>query len=481
MKLKKLLFIGLPVSILVGGLCTAGYLKWKRKHSLPATAAQAGAEPTKAPSRREVRAAAEASSETGVPMLNTPNVGQPDEKSVIINPNVPPAAPNRVEMDNGKAKVTMNRGLIPPTQGQYTDLDFTISHLRNRSSEGGVMKTVAGAVGMSAEDLSALEGVSPELAKEVKRRLAGLPQAIKTGGGTPGPYYGGSAFTGGVQRRPVAHPSPFYLHAGTLVEIQLINTLESFAEGSPILGVVVHDVVALNGNIVIPAGSRYLGHTAGSDKDRIFGAPDGRIVITDGEFFGRSLPIYGKTMTAQNAFLLDKKGKAEFIFFGSDDMKVGIVGHLIVPQNWNEAKLFLSEAIKNLTPTQMQTQTGQFSGQQVPTITSGKNALINSGSGALNRYAEGLEKEIQNNAPYVLVPGGKTFYVCLEQPADMQISSIPLAQDPEATERVRDLNQMSGKPSPTQGALAAPEYLREKLSALNSIYNNGSNANTFDK
>lgn len=462
MKLKRIaIILGALAAI---AICVGVFMKFKRKSAAKVhpAAATAPAQPATAGASEDITPEPSADTKPKRSSYNSPEVGSPmggtgryatSSGSQVVNDGIAKAQPSQTQPQGDEGATTDTKGGRQRKFGNIVTGEshegglprFALSHLHSRADDRSfASKTPAG------EAIEALNDVSPELADALKKRMAGgntnpatlitdFAKKLKADAGNVPAGVEGEPSIGGQRRRAAAQqaPSPYYLHHGTLVEVQLVNTLESFSPG-PILGTVVHDVRSLDGELVIPAGTRAVGMMSGSNKDRILAQADWKMILTGGDFAGRCLPLTGSIMTAQNGFILDKdKTRPEFVVFGPDDMKVGMVGYLIQPKGWNDLKLFAAEFINKMGSTQMSTNTGSLTGQQTPD-NSVKNAFIGGGQGVMNRYADGILKEVEANSPFVLVPGGRSFYIFLTAPADMQISSVPLAEDAEATARAED-------------------------------------------
>lgn len=516
MKLKTVVFAATGVA-LVALLATLGYLVWKRKQ-----AKLAGQRPTQsAPASPEQESPsingggryrkADPANETGRPLPGNAGAIAVSSDAQAVNGAIPRAPAGAGEPEPQPAAATLQapaeRGykrhmanpLVSGTPAN-TALPFEISHLHNRAKNNGsgdISSRVIGSVSSTVNGIrdagnhgraSVLDGLPPEAADlipdGVKDALAGVSpdtraQVIAQMG--YGRQTGAAAQAAASQpvatgRRTaraaqVAAPTPYYLHPGRLIEVQLINTLESFAPNSPVLGLVVHDVRSMSGEVVIPAGSHIVGYTSGHNRDRIFCQNNYRVILTSGEFAGRSLPITAATMTAQNSFMLNKQGDAEMVFFGPNDMKVGLCGYIIRPKGWTEAGVFGAAFLKKFTETRMDTNTNALTGQQAPT-NSLKNAGLSGTTGVIDKYADGLAKEMEDISPYVLVPGGNTsFYLFLNQPADIQVSSVPLAQDPRTVEAVEKATaKESSRNNSINNLIANPlgelQALQQKVSAM---------------
>lgn len=237
--------------------------------------------------------------------------------------------------------------------------------------------------------------------------------------------------TGGSNNTP-AEFAPY----GRLLKCRLVFTVDSINTGAPIVALVMEDLW-WNGTLIIPANTEIFSRVGSTRRD---GNKLGRILDTnewimvlpeqDGRTNGRELAIRAQALDRQE-MVVDATGRPRS--WGIGDGGVGLTGDTIRTTDNEELKLFASAALSGLSSGAGQTmQTREpvgMTGATQPEATT-RNAAINAVSqGAtnlLNTYAQRIAEDIAQNGSYVRVPGGKEFYLFIDQSLDPLAAKVGL-------------------------------------------------------
>ncbi len=263
-------------------------------------------------------------------------------------------------------------------------------------------------------------------------------------------------------RPPVRKFGQRYAPYGRLAKCELVNTLDSSKQETPIIGLVTSDVF-WNGELIIPVGSEVHG-TVSSDKqgrDRISSTSRWVVVLPA----NNDLP-HGAEMVVRGTALDMSDVRGDQDSWGITDGSFGIQGYTIKTAQAEEVKLFVS-AFLSQSAQALQSRQSTVFGSQLETTP--QNAALNGTSAVINKYAEDIAAQIKEFGAYTRVPAGKQFYLYFEQTldsADARVgdSSARVRQrdgDSEASEddyrrRLRGaqlynsagINQVDGAPSP---------------------------------
>ena len=209
--------------------------------------------------------------------------------------------------------------------------------------------------------------------------------------------------------------SSHYAPYGRLVPCQLTITVESNSIDTPIIGLVIEDVVHA-GKVIIPAGAEVHGRANQErSRDRIDAAGTWNFVWrTRDRFNGTELTVEG--------IALDRELDFNTGTWGIRDGSAGLKGYLIKSDNWNEIRLFASTFLAGATQglkdyDQFITETG--SSVQLAKSTAG-NAALDGTTAVLEEYAQQIRTAIEQDGFYIRVPTGKQFYVYVTQTIDTQ-------------------------------------------------------------
>jgi len=251
----------------------------------------------------------------------------------------------------------------------------------------------------------------PPLPESVKQQLLALP----------GPL---SLFPVKAQETAKAPELPVgnsYAPYGRMLVCELVNTLDSSVEGSPLVGLVTKPLVNIDesgiSRVIIPAGTEVHGTIQkGRTRDRLMS--HGSFVLvwrTRDARNGLELPLEGTVLTRE----FDSNSGV----WGEHDGKAGIKG--VVIDDTNNASLylfastFLSAAARGLVDTNTMTNSVTGDTYQTPKTTT-KNAALSGVDAAVQDYANQIREHIQRDGYYVVVSAGREFLLYVRQTIDLR-------------------------------------------------------------
>jgi hypothetical protein len=183
---------------------------------------------------------------------------------------------------------------------------------------------------------------------------------------------------------------------GRLLQCQLVNTLESLAPQTPIIGLVT-EALWFDGKLIIPTGSEvHVQAQLDRVRERVTSTGPCTIVLQTGE----QLVVSG--------VVLDREFAPDGSGWGLTDGSAGIRGEILRSASLEEVKLFLATAISGLATGLQQTRETPFGTRVRGTL---HNAGLAGTSQVMNTYAQRILEAIQREGLYVQVPAGKQFYV----------------------------------------------------------------------
>ncbi len=249
-----------------------------------------------------------------------------------------------------------------------------------------------------------------------------------------------------IIEKPLKQPvPPQFAPFGRMIKCELVNTVDSGNLETPIIGLVMEPVY-WNGDLIIPVGSEIHG-IATTDKlrERIVSGNMWNIILpSDGDRpNGAALQIAGTALDREDP---NGEGKS----YGITDGSFGLKGHRIKSNNLEEIKVFAATFLGAIASS-LQTQVpsgGVFNSTQ-PANTF-KDASLGGITAIMNRLAEKIEKEIEENGFYTRVPAGKQFYLYVQQninPEDWDMAGSlteekPSIDDPDTwTDRIALLKE----------------------------------------
>ena len=252
-----------------------------------------------------------------------------------------------------------------------------------------------------------------EIPPEVQKTLLAVPRPLSLYPPAP------AAAPGPASAPPV---SSRYLPFGTLIPCKLVNSVDSNADGTPVVAVVLADMRNLDeqgvSQLVVPAGTlAILESTApGRERDRI--AADGNWVFvwrTRDENNGMELPVNGRALA--------REFDATTGLYGQGDGRAGLRGIVIENLEAKRINAAAQAAIQgglaaakeyDVTSNSL---TGQIIRNPLPTL---RNALLGSGEAYAQQYADQIRQQVEREGAYVQVRAGTEFYIFPRETVDLR-------------------------------------------------------------
>ncbi len=183
---------------------------------------------------------------------------------------------------------------------------------------------------------------------------------------------------------------------GRLLQCQLVNTLESLAPNTPIIGLVTEPLWH-RGQQLIPAGAEvHAPAQLDRTRERITSTGPWIIVFPSGE----QLSVTG--------IALDREFDLAGAGWGITDGSAGIRGELLRNGTLPEIKLFLATALSGMARGFQQPRATVFGNVFSGTA---RDAGLAGSAQAIDAYAHRILEGMQRDGLYVRVPAGKQFYV----------------------------------------------------------------------
>ncbi|PTX91342.1 TrbI/VirB10 family protein [Opitutus sp. ER46] len=204
---------------------------------------------------------------------------------------------------------------------------------------------------------------------------------------------------------------------GRVLKCELVFTLDSTTEETPLVGLVMEPVYN-NGLLVIPAGTELHG-VARPDRlrDRLFSGPEWIFVFPReaGRPNGRQLNVRGVA--------LDRvEPDANGMTWGITDGSYGLAGRVIRSLDRLEIKRFVANFLAAGSVALQERKSdrlGQDTVQNTP-----QNAALQGVSANLQQIAEDVAKEIEEHGVFIRVPAGHQFYFYPMQVIDPDVADI---------------------------------------------------------
>lgn len=268
-----------------------------------------------------------------------------------------------------------------------------------------------------------------EIPPEIRKTLLAQPSAISLFSPAPTPA--------AVTPAPV---SSRYLPFGTLIPCKLVNTVDSNADGSPVIAIVLEDMRNLDdqgvSQLVVPAGTLAIleATAAGRERDRI--AADGVWVLvwrTRDEQNGLELPV--------SARALSRDYSASTGLYGAGDGRAGLRGEVIEDLEGKRIHAAAQAVIQGVLAASKEydvtsnSLTGQIIRNPLPTL---RNATLAGGEAYVQQYADQIRERVQREGAYVQVVAGTEFYLFPRQTLDLRNGrrgTMAVAQTPNSTKK----------------------------------------------
>lgn len=275
-----------------------------------------------------------------------------------------------------------------------------------------------------------------------------------------------------AKARPTPPPSPrppiteedSYAPYGRLLQCELTLTVESSTIDTPIVGIVSKDLY-WNKKLIIPANSEVHG-TARTDRvrERIASTGPWTVVLAPGGEYpwGTELLLTG--------IALDMDLDVNSGRWGITDGSAGLRGAIFNNTNsLDEIKLFAATALRGVAEGFIP-KTTNFLGQQVP-VAGVETALGEGATAVLDRYAQRIMDEINQNGFYTRVASGKQFYLYIRQDVllrEARLGASLLASptatttavlSPRETEPRQETSSLSNPPPERQQRMTFPRTI----------------------
>lgn len=214
------------------------------------------------------------------------------------------------------------------------------------------------------------------------------------------------------------HPPPRRFNPyGSVIKCELVFTLDSTNEETPLIGVVMEPTYN-NGQLTIPAGTELHG-VARPDRlrDRIFSGPDWILVFPreSGRPNGRQLHVRGVA--------LDRvEPDANGMTWGLTDGSYGLEGDVIRTMREEEIQRFVATFLAAAAETLEQRQTTRSLGDTIRNTP--QNAVLQGLAANLSQMAQQVSDEISKHGVFIRVPAGHQFYFYPMQVIDPDAADI---------------------------------------------------------
>lgn len=261
------------------------------------------------------------------------------------------------------------------------------------------------------------------------------PQVVQqTQPGAPAKISPIRVYTG---KAPDPQPTPLgdYAPYGRLVKCELVNTVDSSSVTTPIIGLVIEDVV-WNGKVIIPRQSEVHGIAqVDQTRERIASEGPFTFVLNDPNSpgLGRELVVKG--------IVLDREEDPEFKTYGITDGSAGLRGMVIQTDKLAEVKMFVAtflsgigEGLKSTTTNVFGTVQNNPNGNTAGIPGYVINPVAQGSQNVLDLYAQQIMQTIMRDGFFIRVEAGKQFYLYVRQVINLNDAKV--GGDP-ARERVK--------------------------------------------
>ncbi len=215
-----------------------------------------------------------------------------------------------------------------------------------------------------------------------------------------------------------SHLSQGYAPFGRLISCQLVNTVDSSALDTPIIGLVTEDVWH-DGRLIVPVGTEVHG-TAKVDRMRERIASQGQWTLVWQD--GKEMRLSG--------IALDREKEASGEGWAITDGSAGLRGQLLKSDDYAEIKLFAASFLSGAAGAFTERETTLLGSQATATV---GNAGLGGIQQVLNTYAKQIMDTIEREGFYVRVPAGKQFYLYVTETMDAANASVGGTRIPLST------------------------------------------------
>ena len=216
--------------------------------------------------------------------------------------------------------------------------------------------------------------------------------------------------------------SPRFVPYGTMIPCKLVNTIDSNADGTPVVAMVLEDMRNLDpdgvSQVVIPAGTlAILGSTQpGRERDRI--AADGVWVFvwrTRDEMNGFELPVSGRALSRDLDSITG--------LYAHGDGRAGLRGEVIEDLESKRlnaaAQAFIQGSLSAAKEYEVSSNalTNQVIRNPLPNL---RNTLLGGAEAYVQQYADQIRQRVERDGTYVQVRAGTEFYVFPRETIDLR-------------------------------------------------------------
>jgi hypothetical protein len=206
---------------------------------------------------------------------------------------------------------------------------------------------------------------------------------------------------------------------GRVIKCELVFTIDSTNEESPLIGLVMEPVYN-NGQLILPAGAEFHG-VARPDRlrDRLFSGENWVLVFPRerGRPNGRQLSVRGVALDR-----IEPTGSG--VTWGITDGSYGLEGRIIRTLQGEEIKRFAATFFAEAALTLQERQGGRSGRQTV--LNTPENAVLQGVSANLEKLATDISEEITRHGVFIRVPAGHQFYFYPKQRIEPDAADLPL-------------------------------------------------------
>jgi len=233
---------------------------------------------------------------------------------------------------------------------------------------------------------------------------------------TAAPSVGPTTNAGPATLPHPAKPARF-LPYGYTIKCELVFTIDSTMEATPLIGLVIAPVYN-NGQLIIPTGTELHG-TARPDRmrDRLYSSREWVLIFPreGNKPNGRQLNVRGLALDRAQP---DDNG----LTWGITDGSYGLQGDVIHTAGNEELQRFAATTLEAVAAGLQTTHANAYGGQMVDTTP--RNALLQGVGADMALVKDKIRAEIERNGVFIRVPAGKQFYFYPQQIIDPDLADI---------------------------------------------------------
>jgi len=208
-----------------------------------------------------------------------------------------------------------------------------------------------------------------------------------------------------------------FLPYGHPIKCELVFTIDSTMEATPLVGLVIAPVYN-NGQLIIPAGAELHGTAhPQNNHDRLYTDQEWVLIFPreGNKPNGRQLKVRGLALDRMQP---DDNGMT----WGITDGAFGLLGDVIRPKNNEELKQFAATTLEAVAAGLQTTHANAYGGQMVDDTP--HNALLQGVGADMALITKKIRAEIDQDGSFIRVPAGKQFYFYPQQIIDPDLADI---------------------------------------------------------